>query len=146
MAIKTVKTNPKPKGQEGYTTSFNYDKEDNYSASVSVRGNSGNFSLSFNINNLENCCGVDEIGGFRLINTTKIADPIKIKAVQDLLKKIIADNTEYRGSLSYIITVSQEPSCKFMKLVLGDQKIFTKVKTFINVNSSNAVDIYINNN
>jgi hypothetical protein len=135
----TKKIDTKKLKESGYSISFNSEYND-------VDGN------GFEIEELIYCCAIKEIGAFS--TSTKYQD--KKYHNQDnfnnfykFLNNIIASTLKGKLNYTYMINSNGKGFCSFidayMKTELG-QSQFTLVKSFINPNSNNKINIYISNN
>lgn len=124
-----------------------YDDKDDNIASVNLRMGTARFEFSMEISDNGICCGMKELGSFSIdTNSTKIEIKNKVKAIIELFDKILEAHIDYRGVNTLIFTlINKDLVCGLVRQAMKDEKRFTLVKSFRNMNSNNINDLYVSN-
>lgn len=104
------------------------------------------FTFKFDITQDPYCCGLFSIGCFNMTNLSNIPKTEKVKLIrktfEKLVKKVKDDkNKEY----TLFFTLIDDFICNLIKEALKDEKLFTEVKVFTNINSGRKNSLYISN-
>lgn len=89
--------------------------------------------IEFELLGFSTCCGMTEIGNLNATDSTGITE---------LLDSIASSNKGH----TYMITTNGRNASKYYEAALAKCKYWTKVKSFVNKNSKNTIQVWMSNN
>ena len=119
-------------------------ENDNFSFRGKKNNSSFIFGVSFETD--ANCCGIYSLGGFRVeTNSSTITQKEKIQIIKEGLKKTMSILKKGSSEITVIFTLIDSIACDLVKEAVHDGEVFTKVKTFKNLNSDRINHLYVSN-
>lgn len=126
-----------------------YDDELEGDYEVTVKKNQSSFRFGFNCAAVEFCCGIKELGNFRIYNgstSTVITKEEKIKAVVKLLETLDSKCDEDNGVITTMFTLINNAPCDLVRDAIKMVHTHQIVKEFRNSNSGNNNVLYVSVN
>lgn len=121
------------------------DINDLYISMVAIKRNS-KFSLMATYGIDSFCCGLCSIGDFNInYNSSSITHKEKVECIKQGLRKFMKTLKPNNREITVQFTLIDNNACNLIAEAVEDGEIFTKVKTFTNLNSGRVNDLYISN-
>lgn len=109
------------------------------------KGNS-TFSFNFGCETDAFCCGLYSLGEFNYRSYgTAFTQKEKTDLVREGLEKFVSAMKKKQKEITLFFTLIETPPCKLVGEALADGGLFTKVKTFTNLNSGRVNHMYVSN-
>lgn len=129
-----------------FSVSDSYDELCDDRCNVTLRKGNSSFGFSVDVRQDEFCCGMFTLGGFNINQSTAgIPETNKVEAVKELFGKMVEAVKIDNQEITLILTLIDNAPCNLIKKAFADGRMFTKVKTFKNINSSKFNDLYVSN-
>jgi len=104
------------------------------------------FELSFDVEQDSYCCGLFSLGNFCIDDDES---DFTSKQISDLIKKgfktLVDQYKKGKQEFTFVMTLVNNNACNYIRKAFEDEKVFTLVKSFKNLNSGNNNDLYISN-
>lgn len=111
-------------------------------------GNDYLFRFAASLDGVPHCCGLQELGSFDYEATKNILIATQVEWIRTAFEKLVKIHTNQTKTkcITIIFTLINQPVSSLIREALKDEKLFKKVKTFVNKNSNNKNELYMSVN
>lgn len=143
--VAAAKSVPATEYRTRFTVPDEYDEANGDRTSVEVSKGNSTFRINFESVQDEFCCGVYSVGRFGISDSAAIPPAKKVEVTKQLFSRFIDIMKRDSEEITLMLTLIDNPACNMVKKALADGELFTKVKTFKNLNSGRVNELYISN-